>query len=743
VKMIPQDQPSEITMVEPLRIPKAEIQMTPAPVSLYASPMEVGGAGLGDLLSILKRQRWKLLAFVLAAVGLAVLVQLTVPKTYEASALVKVDRHRSLITGGEDGQGSPQTDDMDQVVTTEIELAGSDPVLRPIAERYNLLALEKQTSGMNADEKNRLRLAPIELKKLKISRPPNTYLIRISYRAHDPKLASDVANAIAQSLVVHSNDTAGFSMEQSDRTITAALTSLRQKMEAANNNLANYEKQLGIINPEQRATLLNSRLQQLNTELTAVQADRANRASTLETLHMSTTLATAQALDALRTIPDSALSDAVARLNAARQQFALVKSFYGETHPEYAKAKQQVQELGEQVNELVANANDRALAAYKQATTRESRLKQLVTSAKSEVDGVEAKSQQYDQLKSEADNERKLYEELTTKSLLAGINNDFASANLHVVAPARPPEEQIWPKLSVDLSIALVLSSLLGVLGAVLAHAFDTKFTDPEEAARKLQIDVLAMVPKTKRLPVLSVSASSISETKLTAGASHSLAQYMEAMFGLRTFLSSSMSKEHIRTIAVTSALHGEGKSTTTAQLGQALAQIGKKVLIIDADMRRPTMHKILGVRQTPGLSDILNGDIIGSDPIAVVQSPNLFLLPAGPASRRAADLVSLGLSTVLANLPREFEVVLIDCPPVHGAAEAQEIASLSDGVLMLTNANTTSGRVVSAALAALMRSRSNVLGLIMNQVRAGSSTYGYAYGYYPHCGESTNGKRA
>jgi capsular exopolysaccharide synthesis family protein len=173
--------------------------------------------------------------------------------------------------------------------------------------------------------------------------------------------------------------------------------------------------------------------------------------------------------------------------------------------------------------------------------------------------------------------------------------------------------------------------------------------------------------------------------------------------------------------------LRGEGKSATVSQLGLALAQVGKKVLIVDADMRNPTLHKIFDVAQAPGLSDILDGQQLHNDAILPLDPPGLYLLPAGPISRRSADLVSIGLSQVLTRISRDFDLILIDCPPVHQAAEAQEIAAMADGVLVLTKARGTSGKLVSSALFSLLRVRANVMGLVMNQVHD-SDFNGYKY---------------
>jgi len=716
----------EDSLTEPLQ---GRMELVPMRPMRRVSDVAVtdGGGSLSDFTRIVSRHRWKLLAFIGIALAASIVVQITVPKLYEATALVKVDRHQSTVVTEPESQPAGQADDMDQIMTTEIELAQSDPVLRPVAERYNLLDVEKQTRFLNAAEKIRLWQSPIELKKLKVTRPPNTYLLRIRYRANDPQLAAEVANAVAQSLVVHANDTAAQSMNQTNGIVAGSLASLREKMDKSNHDLADYEKQLGMIDPQQRITVLNSQLVQLNTELTSAQTERVTREATLRLLNHSDTLATAQALDALRTTPDTSLNEAVTRLDAARQQFAAARSYYGETHPEYAKAKQQVEELTRQLNEMVANARDRANAAFQHAVSRQNQLRGLVAATKVEVDSLQAKDQQYEQLRSRAESDNKLYESLISQSLLTGINKQFDSASLQVFAAARPPEQQIFPRMIIDLPVALALSILLGVLAVVVVNAFDDSLSGTEGIAEHLPVDVLALVPNAKRLPAIKGPPAPSLERKSLTRAMRSTARYAEGIWTLRSALSLVMANGSLRTVAVTSALRGEGKSATVSQLAHALAQVGKKVLIVDADMRCPTLHKTFGVPQTPGLSDILEGKQVHNDGIIPLYPPGLYLLTAGPISHRSADLVSIGLSQVLTRVSREFDLTLIDCPPVHQAAEAQEIAAMVDGVLVLTKARGTSGKLVSSALFSLQRARARVIGIVLNHVHD-SDFSGYKY---------------
>jgi uncharacterized protein involved in exopolysaccharide biosynthesis len=457
------------------------------------SPVDTGSS-LTQLLKVLRRQRWKLLALMAIAVAAAVIVQLVVPKVYEGSALVRIEHHSG---NGMLGQDAVPTNDMDQIITTYIELAQSDPVLRPVAERYHLL----EAKGLTPEQVKQRLDAPIVLKNLKVTRLPNSYLLHITYRANNPRLAADVANAVAESLSEHAHDTEKRSSEQMSSLVAQSLSSLRTRMEASDKALVEYEKKLNMVNPQQRATIQAARLMQLNTDYTAAQTERVRRQNILREVQSSQSLASAQTAQA--SSQDNLLNETVQRLNAARQQFALAKSYYGPNHPDYVKAQQQVQEMEAQLAEQQERAKDRAKAEYQEAVGRENQLQQILQQTKAEVDGLQASAHQYEQIKSEADNEKKLYEELETQARLADIKQQFQNATVQIAAAAGIPRLAVFPNLLINLPLAIVLAGILGILVAVLSDAMNPTFADPDEVANLLQLDILAAIPVTHRLPVV------------------------------------------------------------------------------------------------------------------------------------------------------------------------------------------------------------------------------------------------
>jgi capsular exopolysaccharide synthesis family protein len=689
----------------------------------------------GQLGKILYKQRGKLIYFVGIAMLLALALQFAFPRLYSATAILRLDRHSAAGAVGQEASQISSINDMDEIITTDMEMAQSDPVVRPVAEKYQLVDYDKKPgvwdrlfgARNDAAAMRRAKAAPIVLKGLNLSRPPNTYLIRVTYRAwRDPQLAANVANGVAESLVRHVQESLDQSYDNLSSAIRRDMEQLHSKMDISQKRLTQYEKELNMVDPEQHSTVLTSRLTQLLTEYTMAQADRLHKQATFEGITKSPTLAETQAME-MGGQRQSLLDEALGRLATARQQFVAARSYYGENHPEYRKAKQQLDEAEAQVESMRMATNDKAAAEYRQALGRELLLKHQFEATKAEVDGLKAHAMEYSQLKTEADNDRRMYMDLEARTREADVNRQFRDATIQFVAPALPPAQAIFPRMIVNLPIALLVALVLGVLGAIGADALDTTFSDADEVSSRMRLDVMGTLPEVRRLGMKVEDQTALTSV---AGRSHDMSmRYEEAVRMLRNAISLVGANHALGTLLITSAGPGEGKSTTAAHLAMACAQAGKKVLLIDADLRRPALHKKFDIAKKIGLSDVLAHRILPVDVIVEVHVPGLFVMPAGPAVLNAADLISLGFAGVLNQVSRNFDLVIVDSPPMLGLSETQELASMVDGVLVIAKANSTSAKALAETLSALSRSRANVLGVVMNQVKfSGLKGFGYYY---------------
>jgi capsular exopolysaccharide synthesis family protein len=697
------------------------------PSSGFEPEPEEAAIPLSHYLWILKRHRWKIASFVGACVLAAVVVSSRLTPVYESTATVDVDRQTPTGVIGQESMRST-ANDADQFLATQIKLIQSDSVLRPVVEKFGLrrMAGEVETAESTAAQAED---APVVLKQLKVSRPPNTYLLLISYRNPDPRLASGVANAIANSYRDHTYQLRYTSSANLSTFMEKQLEELKAKMERSSGALMQFERELNVINPEEKTSILSSRLLQLNTEYTSAQADRVRKEAANQSIRGGT-LEAAQ----VSTQGDS-LKALTERFDDAQQKFAEVKTHYGSNHPEYKKAATQLAEVERQLDTTAQNIKARVEIEYSQAVRREAMLQKAVQETKAEFDGLNARSFEYQSLKREAEADKSLYEELVRKIREAGINASFQNSAIRIADPARPAVKPVFPNLKLNVLLAFLFSSLLAVGMAVLSDVLDTTVRDPEQVTRMVKADVVGSLPVVKnwkgRLGPVPAIGDSHALVPAGANGDHAIAGYDEAIRTLRNSILLADFDRRLRSILVTSASPGEGKSTIAAHLAVSHAQQGHRTLLIDGDLRRPSVHRRFDIPSALGLSNVLVSELPWQD--AVVKLPNLpglDVLPAGPTSRRAADLIGRGLQQMLEEASAEYDLVILDAPPLLGFAEPLQMATVVDGVLVVTRAGETSRKAVASVVATLRRLRAAVVGVVLNEVNKEMSD-SYYYGHY------------
>src|SRR3984957_11668836 len=307
---------------------------------------------LSHYLWILRRHGWKIGAFVVAIVLATLVISLRLTPIYESTSTVDIDRQTPTGVLGQEALQNA-TNDADQFLATQVQLIQSDSVVRPVVDKYHLRDVEKDALEEAIDKTATSLEAPVILKNLKVTRPPNTYLLKISYRSPNRQLAADVANEIALSYLAHTykiryKATAGLSdfMERQ-------LEELKAQMEKSSAALLQFERELNVINPEEKTSILSARLLQLNEEYTKAQADRVKKEAAFNSVKDGT-LASAQV-----STQGEALKKLTENLNDAQEKFAEVKTHYGVNHPEYKKAQTKVQELDAQIERTKASIAQR------------------------------------------------------------------------------------------------------------------------------------------------------------------------------------------------------------------------------------------------------------------------------------------------------------------------------------------------------------------------------------------------
>jgi len=676
---------------------------------------------------IIKRNSWWILGFIVIALALTYGVSSLITPMYEATTTVDIDiRNPTGVVGTESRQISAL--DGDQFMATQMKLIQSDAVLRPVVEQYNLLHIENQDQQGAAISPETLKKAPILLRKLRLNRPPNTFLVQLSYRSPDRELSANVANAIAKSYVQRTYDLRYQTAEGMTVFMERQLEELKAKMEKSSDRVAAFEKDLNVADPEQKTAILSSRLIQLNNDYASAQADRLRKEAAFNAVKSGSVEAAEVSTqgDSLRKVTES--------LHEAQQRFSLAKSHYAENHPEYKKAALEVQSIQGELDKTRESIGRRVEVEFHQAENRETMVGAAVGELKKEFDRLNSRSFAYQSLKRDAEADKKLYDELELKIKEAGINSGFQNSSVRIADSARPPLKPVSPDLKLNLLLALCFSAFGGVLMAVLADQRSVILRDPAlDWNSELNVPILGSLPLVKEN---QDTFSSLLNQAVPANQPRHLTRFMyeEAVHSLRSTIILTPELRSLRSLVVTSALPGEGKTVTACQLAAANARRHKRTLLIDCDFRRPAVHDRCEIHAVQGMESVLDGSAKWRDLLRTVPDlPDLDILAVGADGAHASNLLGTKLPSILAEFCSEYDLVVIDSPPLLGLSDTIEIAALADGVLLLAIPGETNSRILGHCVSVLRQVGVRNLGLVMNKVTMRNSRYSYQnkYGQY------------
>lgn len=682
-------------------------------------------------LLVLSRQKWRILLFTALCGLVALFFSLRVTPLYQSVTLIDIDRNGDLEAVGADPRkaapGNPE-----QFIATQIRLIQSDAVLRPVVHKHNLPLEQAEPWFVPArtGDASARNMAPAVLKHLKVTHPPQTFLIYIQYRSPDPKLAAQVANEIAQSYIDHVFRIRYESSQTLSAFMERQLEELRGKMERSNAALAAFERELNMIDPEERTSIISSRLLQLNAEFTLAQAERVKREASFRALSQGSMEAATMSQHGQR------LQDLERRHQELLESFAKIKQHYGPNHPAYVSAKAELDQVKAAQEAATASVQRQIGLGFEEAVQREELLDKELRATKVEFDRLNASSFQYKTLKREADADRKLYEELVAKTKQATINAGFPSTAIRIADLARPAYAPITPNIQMNVLLALVFGLVVSVGASLLSDTLDTTVRDPEVVSSMLGSDVLGMLPRIRGrrgqlIPSMFLGGGDTSQALVRSGdmPHRSVMEYQESVKTLHASLMLADMDQRLRTVMVTSASPSEGKSTVATTVALSHASTGKKVLLIDGDLRRPSIADKLSISSREGLVDVCLRGAAWRDLIhPLAELSNLHVLVTGACNRRAIDQFAVVLADLLAEASTEYDLVIVDSPPILGFPEPLHMASLVDGVLVVALAGSTNRKALQLALNQLRRIGAHTLGVVMN-----GSTRENQSGYYYH----------
>ncbi len=686
---------------------------------------------------VVRRHKWRIVGFVFAAVIAVLLYSLQLTPIYESVATLEVDNQAQMFEIGNSGL---QLDfrNFDTVIATQMDTMDSPAIAQQVIRELHLDRNPDFNPALRSKSpRNRSAAAllspaqanselPPQLPGLTVKRRTDTYLIDVHYRSPNPELASAIANATAQAFVQQGFQNRYQSAVELSKWLKIQLEELQAKLERAQQRLLAFEKEHNVVNPEDRTNVLNVQLSKLQEAHSVAQAERLRKESAYRTLEAGgmESLVISEQGDPLMKLAE--------RLENLESGLAEATERYGPNHPTYKRLEAQVARMKVLLETTRQKVVKRIKADYEQALAREKALSEAADQQKQELDRLSARAVEYGMLKREVDSQSKLYDELLKKINEASINASIKATNLRLASLAVPPTEPVFPRVKLYVLLAFLLSTTIAVGVALASDYLDRTLRSGEQVEQWLSVPVLANLPRVAGRNMASVLTGSTDGEE-----SRSLAKsgmpFLEALGMLRTSVLLAGPSHEMKMVLVASAAPSEGKSTVASGLALALAnhlQNGSRVLLIDSDLRRPTVHTIFGASNRLGLSSVLEGQSTLAD--AIVPSgaaPNLMVLPAGPIPAFSSELLTIHMGKLLENVRQEFRYAVIDSAPLLICADATILSTMTDGVLLVARAGETPRDAVAAALRQLRRVRANILGLVLNQVRL-PDTPGYG-GYY------------
>jgi capsular exopolysaccharide synthesis family protein len=352
-----------------------------------------------------------------------------------------------------------------------------------------------------------------------------------------------------------------------------------------------------------------------------------------------------------------------------------------------------------------------------------------IGSLKGEALDLKSRSIQYNIFKREVDTNRQLYEATLQRYKEIGVAAGVGLNNILIVDKAVSANKH-RPNIPMNLAVSLLLGLVLGLLLVLLLEYMDDTLKNPEDVEKRLNLPVLGVIPKLKANETLEEVTADVRSA------------FAEAYRSVRTALQFATATGTPRSLLITSASPSEGKSTAAVTIGRNFSQIGKRVLLIDSDMRKPSMHKKLGIDNSIGLSNFLAGLVGINDVVRETEHPGLHVITTGPLPPNPAELLhDDNMLRLLAHGLKHYDQIIIDGPPVMGLADAPIISSNVEGVLLIVEAGATRKLAASTAVKRLHAARARLVGVLINKFEAKHAAYGYGYGgygYYSYGGSDT-----
>lgn len=683
------------------------------------------------------KHRILLVGCFLAALAIGAALTLLMTPVYTAEATLQIDRESARVFNSEDvtpretlGQGEDfyqtqygllRSRSLTERVVDSLGLASSDEALASLDVK---VPDRDGSAAERARDRRELAIETIQ-DNLSVSPIRGSRLVAVGYDSPNPEVAARVANGFAENFIQANLDRKYESSSYAREFLEERIAQTKERLEDAERQLVDYATAEQIINVGDNddgsgvgttQSLASNDLVAINTALAQAKAARTaaeqrwRTASSTPVLNLPEVLSNGSA---------QRLFEQRATLTAEYQQKL---GQYQPEYPEMVRLQAQIAEANGQLQSLANSIRSSIQNEYIVALNNERALQAQVNGLKNDVLDLRDRSIQYNILQRELDTTRTLYEGLLQRYKEVGITGDITANNISIIDRAIAPNKPSKPDILINLALAALFGLGLGIVAVLGLEALDETVATPDDVERKLGVPVLGVVPL-----LAKGESPGTAMADIRSG-------FSEAYYSLRTALQFSTPDGAPASILVSSARPAEGKSTTAYATALNLARVGKRVLLVDGDLRNPSMHRVVGVDNDKGMSNLLSGSADLTSVVQRTRQDTLFFIPCGPLPPNPAELWGGDrVRQFLAECAQSFDHVVIDGPPVLGFADAPLLAANVGGTLFVLESRGTRRGQARGALKRLRVGRARLLGAVLTKFNTKATVYGgydYAYDY-------------
>ena len=684
-----------------------------------------------SLWRIIRSRRWTVAAFTLVVVTIVVAASLLMKPQYEAVGRVVFHRENDTGVLGFKGVDTSLLEDPEDraAIDTQIGILQTDALAMQVIHD---LRLDKNPkfAGRVEQSGNEDRLVPSFHKNLTISKVKGTRLIEIQFRSTDAKLAADVVNELAKAYVDQFYRSQFQASTQISEFLANQLKELQSKVEESQQKLINYQKENGIFGLDDKQNIVTAKLDDLNRELTAAEADRVQK----EVNYRLARLGQPELIARLGS--ESLITKLRAQQADLENQMAQASVQLGPAHPKISELSKQIAQTRQSVDAEVRRIGEQITYEYKSSVEREHMLRNALEAQKQAADKLSANAIQGNILKHEFETNRKLYEDLLQKQKEVSISASLKPSNIWIVDPARPPRRPAEPNILRNFALSLLFGILGGVLMAFGLGKMNEKISTLEQAVVASPLPSLGVVPllgarkKNGASPQINDADGSVKPELVSALRPMSMTAESYKAIVTSILLSH---RTHPAVILVTSALPGEGKTTVSTNLAIVLARLRRRVLLVDTDLRRPSIHRAMRLSAKAGLGALLRKSAPFDElVVGCADVPNLYVLPAGPINlQEDTELLVSGFKDLVERWREQFDHIIIDTPPVLAMTDAVRMSVEADSVILVIRSGQIGKDEFLRAQDVLLKVNARLTGFVLNGAELDSSDFRYFYGYY------------